>query len=235
MQYEPDYSRNQIHFLAQRPEWLPRLEKVGRPRAILDLGAGGGRNIACLQKVFPDATVTALDVSHIRCTLCRRTADVGVVCGDAVRLPFQDAVFDLVLSTQVIEHVPDDHTFVIEATRVLRRDGQMIVSSVLRLPRGWYFHRRGGRWVLDPTHEREYESEAEFASLFDRSLRILETAIEPVQFSPARFVYRALARRGVVGPPDPGFFARTALTGALEKWGLPVPGYRIITVVAQKV
>jgi hypothetical protein len=40
MHYEPDYSRTQIHFLTQPPEWLLRLAKVGHPHSILDLGAG---------------------------------------------------------------------------------------------------------------------------------------------------------------------------------------------------
>lgn len=235
MQYEPDYSRNQIHFLTQPPEWIHRLPKAGRPEVILDLGAGGGRNSVCLRQVFPDADVTALDVSFVRCSLCRRTAGADVVCGDAMRLPFPDAAFDLVLSTQVIEHVPDDRAFVAEATRVLRRGGQMIVSSVLRLPYGWYFHRNRGRWVLDPTHVREYSSEAEFAALFDRDLHVVDSALEPVRFSPAHFVYRLLARSGLIGIPDPEFFSRTALASALEKWGLQIPGYRMITVVAKKV
>lgn len=235
MQYEPDYSRTQIHFLTQPPEWLPRLEKVGHPHSILDLGAGGGRNSAYLRTKFPGAHVVALDLSFIRCSSCRQTTGADVVCGDAMRLPFPDDSFDMVLSTQVIEHVPDDRAFVKEAVRILKRGGMMILSSVLRLPHGWYFYRHQGRWVLDPTHVREYGSRGEFAALFDSGLSVLDSAVDPIRFSPAHFVYRLLARAGLVRNPDPAFFSKTALAGFIERWGLRIPGYRVITAVAQKV
>ncbi|HET6490999.1 MAG TPA: class I SAM-dependent methyltransferase, partial [Syntrophales bacterium] len=87
MHYEADYSRTQIHFLTQPPEWLPRLERVDHPRLILDLGSGGGRNSAYLGAMFPEAHVVALDLSFIRCSSCRQATGVDVVCGDATRLP----------------------------------------------------------------------------------------------------------------------------------------------------
>ena len=64
---------------------------------------------------------------------------------------------------------------------------------------------------------------------------ILDSAVDPVRFSPAHFVYRLLVRTGMVRNPDPAFFSKTALAGSIEQWGLRIPRYRIITVVAQKV
>jgi len=235
MTYEPDYSRTQIHFLTQPPEWLPHLETVGRPRLILDLGSGGGRNSTYLQRKFPGARVVAIDLSFIRSVSCRQATGADVVCGDAMRLPFPDEAFDMILSTQVIEHVPDDRAFVREAGRILRKEGRMLISSVLRLPHGWYFYRHEGRWVLDPTHVREYRSREQFLALFDGGFRLVHSAVEPIRFSPAHFVYRLLARIGLVTKPDPAFFSKSALAGSLERWSLAVPGYRTITAVAQKV
>ena len=235
MHYEQDYSRTQIHFLTPAPEWLHWLGEMGRPGCILDLGAGGGRNSVYLQRAFRNAFIAALDVSYLRCALSRRNTGVAVICGDAMRLPFPDEVFDLILTTQVIEHVPDDRAFVKEATRVLKRGGRMLVSSVLRLPRGWHFYRRHGQWVLDPTHVREYKSQDEYVALFDHDLRIMLSAVEPVRFSPAHFVYRLLARGGLVKSPDAEFFSKTALAASLERWGLRIHGYRTITAIAQKV
>ena len=111
----------------------------------------------------------------------------------------------------------------------------MMISSVLRLPYGWYFYRHRGRWVLDPTHVREYRSREQFLALFGGGFRLLDSAVDPIRFSPAHFVYRLLARTGLVRNPDPAFFSKTALAGFIERWGLRIPGYRIITAVAQKV
>jgi SAM-dependent methyltransferase len=234
MHYEPDYSRTQIHFLTQPPEWLPRLEMVGHPRLILDLGSGGGRNSDNLRAKFPEARVVALDLSFIRCSSCRQATGADVVCGNAMGLPFPDDSFDLVLSTQVIEHVPDDRAFVEESGRILKKGGRMMISSVLRLPHGWYFYRHRGRWVLDPTHVREYRSREQFLALFAGGLRLLDSAVDPIRFSPAHFVYRLLVRTGLIRNPDPAFFSNTAMAGSIERWGVRIPGYRIITAIAQK-
>jgi SAM-dependent methyltransferase len=235
MQYEPDYSRTQIHFLTLPPEWLAYVETLGCPRLILDLGSGGGRNSVYLRTLFREAHVVAIDLSFIRSVSFRQTIGADVVCGDAMRLPFPDEAFDMVLSTQVIEHVPDDRAFVKEAGRILKKEGRMLISSVLRLPHGWYFYRHEGQWVLDPTHVREYRSCEQFLDLFSGGFRLLHSAVDPVRFSPAHLVYRLLARTGLIKNPDPAFFSKTALAGSLERWGLPVPGYRTITAVVQKV
>lgn len=44
------------------------------------------------------------------------------------RLPFPDNSFDLVISVDVHEHLPDPHTFTKELHRVTRDDGQIIVT-----------------------------------------------------------------------------------------------------------
>ena len=111
----------------------------------------------------------------------------------------------------------------------------MMISSVLRLPHGWYIYRHRGRWVLDPTHVREYCSLEQFLALFIDGFRLFHSAVDPVRFSPAHFVYRLLARFGLVRKPNPAFYSKTALASSLERWGLPIPGYRTITAVAQKV
>jgi SAM-dependent methyltransferase len=234
MGYEPSYSQTQIHFLTKPPEWLPLLDRVRRPHVILDLGAGGGLNSMFLRRALREAFIVALDLSFIRCLNCRQATGVDVVCSDALGLPFPDDTFDLVLSTQVIEHVPDDRAFAREAGRVLKRGGTIIISSVLRRPYGWYFYRNRGQWVLDPTHLREYRSREEFLSLFGSGFRILESAVDAIRFSPAHFVYRLLIRAGLIRTPDPEIFSRSAIARFLEKWVFRVPGYRAITAVVLK-
>lgn len=63
------------------------------------------------------------------------------VVGAAEDLPFEDESFDVVLSTQVLEHLPDPLCALREATRVLRRRGRI----VLTVPGVW------------PTHEAPYD------------------------------------------------------------------------------
>ena len=48
---------------------------------------------------------------------------------DAVELPFNDCVFDVVVATAVIEHVPEPEKRVTECHRVLRQDGICIFTT----------------------------------------------------------------------------------------------------------
>ena len=50
-----------------------------------------------------------------------------------VSLPFQNATFDVVLSTEVIEHVPHPPTAVREFARVLKSGGHLVLSTPNRL------------------------------------------------------------------------------------------------------
>ena len=50
------------------------------------------------------------------------------VIGDALRIPFMTAAFDVVLATELMEHLPSPHKFLMEVSRVLREGGVLILS-----------------------------------------------------------------------------------------------------------
>ena len=50
------------------------------------------------------------------------------VLATAVEIPFTDATFDTVFSTQAIEHVADGNSLVREANRVLKAGGRLLVA-----------------------------------------------------------------------------------------------------------
>lgn len=60
-----------------------------------------------------------------------QSIDVGAT---ALQLPFQDGMFDTVLSTEVMEHVPEPHQMLAEIARVLRPDGTLILTIPFHEP-----------------------------------------------------------------------------------------------------
>jgi SAM-dependent methyltransferase len=95
---------------------------VGRA---LDMGCGGGGNTAVLRDL--GWSVTGLEYSPTGAAAAA-SRDLAVVRGDATRLPFPDASFDLVMSTDVWEHIEDDRSVAAEAARVLRPGGRLLVA-----------------------------------------------------------------------------------------------------------
>lgn len=96
-----------------------------RPGRALDVGAGSGGNAAVLRELGWD--VSALEFSPAAAELCAGRG-IPVVRADARALPFPDASFDLVMSTDLWEHVDDDRTVAAEAFRVLRPGGALLLA-----------------------------------------------------------------------------------------------------------
>ena len=74
---------------------------------------------------------------------------------DFLKLNLREAQFDLVVCTQVLEHMPDElaRTFVRRMQRLCRINGVLIVSVPLNMPAGWV---RGH--VQDPLGREEFAS-----------------------------------------------------------------------------
>jgi ubiquinone/menaquinone biosynthesis C-methylase UbiE len=119
---------------------MPALEEplvraaVGDARglAALDLGCGTGRHALWLAKA--GATVTAVDFSEGMLAEARSKPGAGairfIVHDLHEPLPFPAAVFDLVVSGLVLEHLRDLAAFFGEVRRMLRPGGRAVVSAM---------------------------------------------------------------------------------------------------------
>ena len=104
---------------------------------VLDLGCGAGADslIASLM-VAPDGSVTGIDMTPEMLEKARAgAAELGVenvafVEGEAERLPFEDASFDVVISNGVIDLVPDKDAVFSEIARVLVSGGRVQIADV---------------------------------------------------------------------------------------------------------
>jgi SAM-dependent methyltransferase len=89
----------------------------GRVEQALDVGTGTGIGATEIAKRFPDAEVVGVDVAPAMLAEARKSAPgISFVEGDASRLPFGDAEFDLVAHANMIP-------FLDETARVLRPGG----------------------------------------------------------------------------------------------------------------
>ena len=113
--------------------------------AVLDVGSGFGRHVyECARR---GARVVALDhaageVIETRNTLAAMveageiTADrlMGVLRGDARALPFADDTFDIVITSEVLEHIQDDVAAIAEMVRVLKPGGRFAATVPAQFP-----------------------------------------------------------------------------------------------------
>ncbi len=118
-------------------EWLHAVREVqfevlmshiplSQESTVLELGSGDGFQLGLLRRRFN--RVFAIDPTH------RPSRPRGFSFAVAEALPFRDAVFDLVVSNSVFEHLEDRRRSLEETARVLRPGGYMACD----VPSRWW-------------------------------------------------------------------------------------------------
>ena len=92
---------------------------------VLDVGCGTGANGPVLAEGGRFAV--GIDASPVPLALSGERGHAARLRGDATRLPFASASFDLVVALDVLEHLIDDAGALAEMHRVLRPGGALIV------------------------------------------------------------------------------------------------------------
>jgi SAM-dependent methyltransferase len=99
----------------------------GRDDRVLDVGTSTGTNLRLLTDMgYRD--VTGLDPSPEAIRFCAEKGLPPVREGSITAMPFADGGFDLVLATDVVEHVDEDQQAVNEVARVLRPGGTALFT-----------------------------------------------------------------------------------------------------------
>ncbi len=101
---------------------------------LLDAGCGTGRFSALAASM--GAEVIALEIGRSLLSRVVMKCPAIPACGDVTRLPFHDDSFDVVLSSECIEHTPTPDRAVRELVRVLRPGGRLVITCPNRF---WYW------------------------------------------------------------------------------------------------
>ena len=109
------------------------------PRSMLDVGCGTGSLLRLAAARFPAARLYGVDPAERMLTVAKATLGaeprVRLVCARAEQLTFEDAAFDLVVSSNSFHHWADQAGGIAEIGRVLAPGGCLVVTDPFAV--GW--------------------------------------------------------------------------------------------------
>jgi SAM-dependent methyltransferase len=85
---------------------------------LLDFGCGHSPYLP----LFPDCEYHGIDIDLVSETEYLRKFD-------GIKIPHENAIFDAVLCTEVLEHVPDENKMLVEISRVLKPGGMLVLTT----------------------------------------------------------------------------------------------------------
>jgi dolichol-phosphate mannosyltransferase len=130
-------------------------------RRVLDVGCGSSRIIQDL----PEAVGLDVLLPKLRFLRARHAP---LVQGSILSLPFRDATLDVVICSEVIEHIPDIPEVLGEMTRVLRPAGTLIVGTPDYGRRLWWLLEWAYGKILPGAYAREHITHFTRQSLEER-------------------------------------------------------------------
>jgi ubiquinone/menaquinone biosynthesis C-methylase UbiE/DNA-binding MarR family transcriptional regulator len=157
-----------------------------------DLGCGTGQLAAALAPFV--ARVIAVDRSgdmlHAARRRLREWPNVDVRRGDLESVPIDDGTLDAATLMLVLHHVPDPAAVLMDAARVLRAGGRLLVTDMLPHDREEYRQQMGHVWLgFSEEHLRRLLGAARFDHI-----RIVPLPPDPDSKGPALFVASAITR-----------------------------------------
>lgn len=153
-------------------------------KRILDVGCGGG--ILTESLASKGATVTGIDMAELSLEVARMHLhesglDIDYRLSTVEAFAEQNETrFDIVTCLEMLEHVPDPDSVISAASRLLKPDGLLFLSTINRNPKSFALAILGAEYVLGllprGTHEyRKFIKPSEIAAQLRKSgLRVID-------------------------------------------------------------
>ncbi len=140
------YARYQIEL-----ELIMKIFKVKKPKIlkILDVGCGDGVILYLLNQKLKNENIElyGIDSSNLALKIAKRKIPRGIfTIAEVYNLPYEDNFFDLIISSDVIEHVLRPDKMLSEIKRVGKDNSHVVIGTPIRIT----------EIPLDELHQHEY-------------------------------------------------------------------------------
>ena len=159
---------------------------IGAGTKVIDVGCGAGRHSFEAYRRGADVIAfdqNASDLNDVDEILQAMRAQGEVPSwakaeaakGDALDLPYPDGVFDCVIASEILEHVPEDDRAIAELIRVLRPGGSLAITVPRWLPEKVCWALSDEYHANEGGHIRIYQADALRDKVLAHGLRLTHT------------------------------------------------------------
>ncbi|WP_336082949.1 class I SAM-dependent methyltransferase [Nocardia sp. SSK8] len=168
---------------------------VGPGSRVIDVGCGAGRHsfeayrrgadiVAFDQNADDLAEVAVMFEAMAAENQAPDYAKAETVRGDALDLPYGDGEFDVVIASEILEHVPEDDRAIAELSRVLKPGGALAVTVPRWLPERICWALSDEYHANEGGHVRIYRADELRAEITARGLRYRDQGFAHALHSP---------------------------------------------------
>lgn len=161
--------------------------------SILDIGCGGGLISEPLARIGANVTGLDADATGIKTAKAHAKAEnleIEYICGAAEDLADGKRKYDVVLALEIIEHTSSPEEFVSLCTKLVKKGGIVIFSTLNRTPKSYALGIVAAeyilRWVPAGTHQwNKFVKPSELADMAENEgLKLLD--VKGMMFNPIK-------------------------------------------------
>ncbi len=132
------------HAHQELAEWASKYFEINDGSHILDIGCGGGANVARFLKSYPHSIVKGIDYSPVSVALSTEVNQDEISKGrcqiiesNVIDLPYESSSFDVVSAFETVYYWPDLEASFSQVFRVLKPNGKFIIANGADAEGGW--------------------------------------------------------------------------------------------------
>jgi 2-polyprenyl-3-methyl-5-hydroxy-6-metoxy-1,4-benzoquinol methylase len=146
-------------------DYFVDIKRALKKPKVLELGCGDGRFTAFIGE-FADTDAIELSEDAIR--IARENhPHVNFFQGSVLEYDFEEGIYDVVISQEVIEHIDDQQKYLEVCAKVLKSGGTLIMTTPNRRV---FDHMIGGNWSQQPVEK--IMNPKEFKALISKMFKI---------------------------------------------------------------
>lgn len=146
-------------FVSGRYQQVIKLIPKKKDQRILDIGCGDG----VLLSQIKSGRLYGVDLDESSLIYATAKIKAKLLKSGAEKLPFRNNFFEVVMATEIIEHLTNPQLMLAEIQRVLKPGGKIIITTPIKLTSG----------LTDPLHVREF-SPAELSALISTKFKLIK-------------------------------------------------------------